>query len=82
MLVRVVDFRFFPSKIKCIENPLGNKKVLDTIFLHCITKNRTDPLVKVTGSKYTMGSNKKYYLEPPKEFPLWGLGGRNIYTSS
>jgi hypothetical protein len=32
MSVRVVDFRFFPSKIKCIENPLGPKKVVDAIF--------------------------------------------------
>jgi hypothetical protein len=55
MSVQEVDFRFFPSKIKCIENPLGHKKVLDTIFLYCIAKNRTDPLAKVTGSKCTTG---------------------------
>ena len=38
MSVRVVDFRFLPSKIKRIENRLRPKKVVDTVFLHKLTK--------------------------------------------
>lgn len=53
MSVRVLDFQFFPLKIKCIENPTGHKEVLDTIFptLDCGKITRTDPFFGVTGSE-------------------------------